>query len=164
MRVSPSGIVRTAAILSPPDGSMETPVLRPVQAFGKDRWFRRVFVETEAGGFEAEVDGRDRKTRRPYPDAYRKYVLDPDPVDALVARARYQVWRSAMDLLHATLAGTLEGIELSTCRAPWAPWARPGEPARELADLTRPANRCAPDKRRTVKNAKTPCVRQPLGG
>lgn len=164
MRITPAEIVRTAAILAPPDGTMDTPVLRTVQEFGKDKWFRRVFIATETGGFEAEVDGYNKTRQRPHPDAYRKWVLDPDPVDALVARARYQVWRSAMDVLHAELVDVLEHIALTPCEAAWAPWAQHGGPARVLADLTRPANRRKPAKRRTVKSAKTSCVRQPLGG
>lgn len=130
-------IVRAAAILGPPDGRIDPPALVTVKKWnGKDAWFRRTLVQFETGTEEVEVDGYDARRKRPHPDAYRKFVLDPDPTDAIVARARYQVWRSAMDVLHDKLVGTLPEVEVSTCMAPWAPWASHGAPPRLLADLS----------------------------
>lgn len=50
-----------------------------------------------------EEEGRDPKTRRPKPGAYRKVVFDPDP--GFVARARhtYAVWWCALEYLAAWL-------------------------------------------------------------
>jgi hypothetical protein len=50
-----------------------------------------------------EEDGRDPRTRRPRPGAYRKVVFNPDP--GFVARARhtYAVWWCALEYLAAWL-------------------------------------------------------------
>jgi hypothetical protein len=64
----------------------------------------RVSGRGEPAAYEVrpfEEEGRDPKTRRPKPGAYRKVVFDPDP--GFVARARhtYAVWWCAMEYLAA---------------------------------------------------------------
>lgn len=66
----------------------------------------RISGRGEAAAYEMrafEEDGRDPKTRRPRPGAYRKVVFDPDP--GFVARARhtYAVWWCALEYLAAWL-------------------------------------------------------------
>lgn len=134
----PSDIVRTAAILGAPSGwEIDVPVVRDVaDDRGQTRWFRRVVLEGARGtGYEVEVDGFDHKARRPYGDAYRKTVLDPDPIDALVARARWQVWRAALDVLVEDLAGALAEVEVTASDRSWAPWSDGVGGARRLPDL-----------------------------
>lgn len=71
-----------------------------------------------------EEDGRDPKTRRPRPGAYRKVVFDPDP--GFVARARhtYAVWWCALEYLAAWLeaSGALSEHRVRSPQGIEKPW------------------------------------------
>lgn len=129
--VRPSDLVRRQAILGgAPDTYSDKPSRRTVTEHGKPKWFMRVLrpQPTIDGGeimVEVEVDGRDYRRHRPYPSAYQKHYLDPDPMPVVIARAEYEVWRSAMDLL-AEHARAL-GLATTGCRWPARPWMD-GEP------------------------------------
>jgi hypothetical protein len=116
-------LVRNVAILGLPDMEIDPVALRFVtHGNGEVRWFRKVVNVVDGQPIEVEVDGFDRKGRRPYLGAYRKPYLDPDPVPSLIGRAKAEVWRSAMDVLHAELAGTLDRVVVSPCELPMMPW------------------------------------------
>jgi hypothetical protein len=135
LRMQPSMIVRTVAILGLPDMIVDAPELKVERgANGKPKWFRRVSAIDALGfPYEVEVDGFDQKARRPFPDAYQRRFLDPDPVPSLVNRARGELWRAAMDLLFEDLSGTLSSIVLLPCAWPERPWE--GSGPRILPDL-----------------------------
>lgn len=129
LTVRPSSLIRRQAILG---GTIDTTGDRPerklVSRHGKAQWFRRVLrpVETVSGVerlVEVECDGFNQKQRIPYPDAYQKTYLDPDPADTVVARAEYEVWRSALDVLMEALGDGLEGVRLIASTAARRPWA-----------------------------------------
>jgi hypothetical protein len=128
-------IVRTVAILGLPDMIVDVPELKVERgANGKPRWFRRLSAVDALGlPYEVEVDGFDQKARRPFPDAYQRRFLDPDPVPSLVNRARGELWRAAMDLLFEDLIGALSSIVLLPCAWPERPWE--GSGPRILPDL-----------------------------
>jgi hypothetical protein len=125
LREKISGLVRRCAILGrAPCWEADAPRVETVKGErGRERWFRRV-VLTDMHGmpYEAEVDGYDHRAKRPYADAYRKHVLEPDPLDAAIGRAQYEVWVAALDLLAAELAGRLEAFEPLPANHPARPW------------------------------------------
>lgn len=90
----------------------------------------RVSPPSEAPAYETrecEEEGRDPKTRRPKPGAYRKVVFDPDP--AFVARARhtYAVWWCALEYLAAWMraSGGLSEHRLLMPQGVEKPWKTP---------------------------------------
>jgi hypothetical protein len=140
LKRAPRRLIEKHAILGGhPDWECEQPVRRYVRTpNGMDRWFMLTPV-TQADGTvrDVEVDGFDGKARRPRADAYRKMELHPDPVEALICRGEYEVWRAALDVLVEDLAGVLTAHRLTPCTRAWRPWedgARAHEP-RILADL-----------------------------
>lgn len=99
---------------------------------GKDKWFR--LREREAisargqkmGGVERVevlVNVQREPGKRPRPDCYRKFRLEPSPVSALEDRLKYAAWRAAMDVLYYDLVGQLASIEVLPCAEPLEPWA-----------------------------------------
>jgi hypothetical protein len=142
-------IMRHALLGDAPVWDGEEPQVKLVcAANGKPKWFRRVLRLVEDGDpvngiqpvyAEVEVDGLDPKLRIPYPDAYRKTYLDPDPAEVIVSRAEYEVWCAALDLLACDLDGMLESHTLIPSARPARPWET-GELARPrvLMDLSRP--------------------------
>ena len=82
-----------------------------------------------------EVDGRDPRRKRPYPDAYRKEYLEPDPAEVVYDRALYQVWHAALQVLVADLRGELQSIALVGPAAPAEPWVTGVQQARILPSI-----------------------------
>ena len=117
-------LARRFAILGgEPDWRAEPPKRRLVEMRGRPAWFRRIGV---AGAFgeinEMEVDGYDARAGRPYPDAYRRTELHPDPALVVVDRAEYEVWRAALTLIVGALEGRLSAHVVTDCAAPARPW------------------------------------------
>lgn len=135
-----SSLIRRIAVLGPPDTAGDKPTLEVVKALnGRPRYFIRETIETETGPAEVETDGYDRKRRLPKPGAYTKHFLDPDPADAVVRRAEYQIWHAACGILVALLAGRLEGHEATAGDFPAWPWEEEPRPApRVFVDLRTP--------------------------
>jgi hypothetical protein len=131
LRSKLSTTVRTAVFLGPPECHVgaERPERIPIQHGGKPRWFRKVRRVIGEGAtarvYENEEDGRNPRTRRPYPGAYHKYVLQPDPMPIAADRVLYEVWRRSMDVLYADLDGLLDGVDLRPCSLPDRPWEEP---------------------------------------
>lgn len=125
LREPVSGLVRRCAILGrPPVWEADAPEVATVKGErGRERWFRRVSaVDAEGLPYEIVLDGWDAKAKRPHPGAYREHYLDPDPLDALVGRAEYEVWHAALTLVAAELAGRLERCEPLPPNRPARPW------------------------------------------
>lgn len=127
LRFKPAELVRRYAILGGcPPWEAQVPKARYVELHGKPLWFRTIMVEGAFGRlYEREVDGFNPRSRRPYPGAYRKTVLDPDPAGAVVERAEYEVWHSALALLVEELNGSGELVahRISSLQRPARPWA-----------------------------------------
>lgn len=119
-----SVLIRNFAIIGLPDLTLDEPELKVVtRANGAPRWFRQVESVGAFGYTHAvEVDGFDKVSQRPHPDAYQRKYLDPCPVDVLVARMEAEVWRAALDVLVEDLAGCLEAVELLPSTLPERPW------------------------------------------
>jgi hypothetical protein len=136
----------------------ERPKLAPVCENGTPKWFRLERRWVDRGRYadqnlghwsEVEVSGFNTKSRRPYPDAYRKYTLEPDPHLAIVARMEWQVWRSALDMLAEDVE--LDTILLLPSALPQWPWESSAASARVLPSLL--ATVADPPRRRVATRA-----------
>ena len=143
-----SAIVANRAIMGLDPMTMtvgETVVDHERDASGRERWFvrREVWTVTSynADGSERtaletiEVPGLDKR-RRPLPGAYRKPFLDPNPVDAIVARIEHEIWHAALTIVAGELACRLETIDLASPETPARPWLLRPRLTRILPDLT----------------------------
>lgn len=155
LRRTPRALVFRATIMGhPPEWSIDAPMPTPVTDYGKVKWFRREVMWFDGVDglvqHEIEVDGMDRKLRIPMPDAYNKFVLDPDPHMGLVGRAEYEVWHAALSVLVADLDDGLESHEALPTQRLARPWEEAGgcDDRRILRDLRRPM--------RGAKNKKAP--------
>lgn len=135
----PALLIRKHALLGGmPDWGREAPVPveRPVTENGKVKWFRQVDVVDSLGlPMTIEMDGYNRRSGRPYPGAYTKTEVVPDPVPLAVARAEYQLWRAALDVICDDLAdaGGLAAHDVAPSVLAWEPWFDGGR----LGDLPR---------------------------
>jgi hypothetical protein len=158
-RLSPL-ILRHAILGGEPDWSIEQPVARVVMEGGKPKWFCRSVMWME-GAFgpqqrEIEVDGYDAKRKRPRPDAYQKFFLDPDPHLGILGRADYELWHAALSMLVEDLADRLEAHEAIDSPRPPQPWMGGAflRKGRILTDLTStPCPMPPPRQRRRRKRA-----------
>jgi hypothetical protein len=146
LRRSPRRLIFRHAILGGcPDVEVWAPEIKTVTEYGKAKWFLRSVVTTD-GAFgplyaEVEIDGYDHKRRRPRPGAYQKTWLDPDPLDDVISRGEYEIWRSALDVLTSELSGALADFDVVPCSRPMRPWEEPPAAAgRVLQDESEPAN------------------------
>lgn len=136
MRRNVPELVRTSAILAPPQWQYDPPHQVVVTRNGKPQWFRTI---TERRPFRdgtadrrIEVDGFDRTARRPHPDAYRKHTWEPEePWHAVRTRAEYELWHGALSLLEATLRLTDHDPQAPS--VPARPWMDRGPEPRILA-------------------------------
>ncbi|MBS7699182.1 MULTISPECIES: hypothetical protein [unclassified Chelatococcus] len=94
---------------------------------GQPAWFiDRVVYEETCDGRVVErtvtVEGYNHTRRRPYPGAYQRTYLEPDPVPGIIGRIEYELWHAALALLVEDLADGLESIALTPCARPARPW------------------------------------------
>jgi hypothetical protein len=125
LKQRPRTLMQRCAIMGPPVWEADMPMPREFTGpDGRPRWFRRVTIPVGPDGhpYEIEVDGFDAKRRRPAPDAYRKFVWDPDPVGIAVDRAEWELWRACLDMLMDDPALRLETITLVRSNRPLRPW------------------------------------------
>lgn len=113
LRSSLANLVRSVAILDRwPDWRCDVPKLvDEVGPDGKPRWYRTVRRAVrwdgdgnEIGWDDIEIDGFDRRSRRPRPDAYRRRILSPDPSVKIAKRIEYE-------MVHAALVALAEGLD-----------------------------------------------------
>ncbi len=131
LRSSLANLVRSVAILGRwPDWRCEEPTLvDEVGPNGKARWYRVVKRAVmwdgegnEIGWDDVEIDGWDRRGRRPHPGAYRRRILVPDPAAALARRIEFELVHAALSDLAASLDG-LGGRSLIGPTRSATPWA-----------------------------------------
>ncbi len=72
--------------------------------------------------FEVVVQTGHRAGGLPVEECYTKPVLDPDPTFEFVSRAKYEVWRAALDVLAIDLEGELETIDVQESARAREPW------------------------------------------
>lgn len=121
----PAELLRRHAILGgAPHWEAEAPTARFVTVQGKPAWFRKVSQTIRGKVHWIEVDGYNKRSGRPYADAYRKTVLDPDPAQAAIDRAEYEVWHASLAYLAEVLSepGLLSAHRVLPPAAPARPW------------------------------------------
>jgi hypothetical protein len=127
-----SSLMVNRAVLGPPRGwDCDGIRVEMVKDRGKPCWFRMIPrpVQWNADGEVTatemvEADGYNAKAGRPYPDAYRKHVLSPDPLAVALARAEWQLWRAALDVICEDVAGVAldMGARILPSALPMRPW------------------------------------------
>jgi hypothetical protein len=125
LKIPPRLLIQRCAILGPPIWETEMPVRREFTGpDGRPRWFRRVTIPIGEGGhpYEIEVDGYDTKRKRAHPDAYRRFMWEPDPASIAADRGKWELWRACLDALVDDRDLRLETISLSPSALPWRPW------------------------------------------
>jgi hypothetical protein len=140
MTGSLSALMVKRAVLGPPSG-WEIGEVRAevVTSHGKPLWFRlerRPVAwndrDEAIAWADVETDGYNAKAKRPFPEAYRKHRLEPDPLLAVLARAEWQLWRAALDVVFEDVAGcgavAVGGVAVLPSRLPMRPWVE-GMPA-----------------------------------
>jgi hypothetical protein len=131
-----SGLMVKRAVLGAPRGwdCGEVSARLITGANGKPLWFRKVTRPAAwnmrgevTATCEVEVDGRNDKTQRPHDNAYRKHELTPDPLTVALARAEWQLWRAALDVIweDAHDEALAHGVTLTPSRLPMRPWVEP---------------------------------------
>ncbi|KTQ99434.1 hypothetical protein NS365_23100 [Aureimonas ureilytica] len=91
---------------------------------GKARWFRMI-NEAAGPGMPArprEVDGRNPKTRKPYPGAYHRFTLHPHPLVLVGERIEYQAWALALRMVADQVRHRLTDWRLLDTMPPLWPW------------------------------------------
>lgn len=124
-----SELVRRVAVLGTwPKWQADAPRLEMATIEGRPAWFRKVKreVEWESGvavrWAEVELNGFNKVGKRPYPGAYRKYVLAPDISGILASRIEYTLTHAALTTLAADLDG-LGGRKVLPPMCPPMPWS-----------------------------------------
>ncbi|WP_454919231.1 hypothetical protein [Xanthobacter sediminis] len=140
LRRSPARLVIRHAILGGcPDWEGEVPERRVEMVFGRPRWYRRVTLTSDGAfgqsQYEVEVDGFDYRRRRPHPDAYQRHYFEPDLAALVTARAEYEIWRAALDLVAEDVGGGLVHHMVEPSAAAARPWEASAEVKRILPSL-----------------------------
>jgi len=118
-------LIQRCAILGPPIWETKPPVRREVTGpDGRPRWFRRVTIPVGPGAhpYEIEIDGFDAKRRRPHPEAFRRFVWEPDPAGIAADRGEWELWRACLDMLVSDPDLQLDTIVLRPSDLPARPW------------------------------------------
>ena len=132
----PAEMIRRCVILGAYDTYAGEVERRVVTEQGREKWFRETTIsvgeQESARPYVIEVDGYNHKAKRPYDDAYRRYVIEPDLAGVVEDRARYEIWRSALDVLAEECDGLImrdkatghvvETLTIRPCALPRRPW------------------------------------------
>ena len=130
LRTSPSALVTKYAILGRygcPEWEVDVPELKIVSANGKPKWFMQreqwsKSCDKRDVSHMVEVDGYNERAKRPYPGAYRKHILSPDPFLGILGRAEYEIWHAALSTLTEDLMPKLTSVALQPFTRAVRPW------------------------------------------
>lgn len=125
VRGSALEMIRLRAVMGASDVTQEAPAVEVVKRRGQLAWFRRERFVVDGETIDREVDGYNLRAKRPYPDAYRKTVLDPDPTALLEDRIEHQLWVSLLNVIVAPLNRRLEHHEVYAPDVQMEPWCSP---------------------------------------
>lgn len=117
-------VISSAVLGRAPDYSAPEPESVVFRRRGQEpAWFvQRPSVDAFGREYLVEVDGFNRRSRRPYPGAYRKFVLTPDPTADILGRIDYQIWVAALAKLESALIDRLVSHKLTFSTRSATPW------------------------------------------
>jgi len=116
-------VAGTAALGREIEVSAEPSRVRMVERAGKPAWFvKRQMRDANGAMVMMEMEGRNPRTCRPYPGAYRRYELSTDPLGDILARLDYQVWIAALRGLERKIGKELVAHRLSPFERSMTPW------------------------------------------
>jgi len=120
-----SMVISSAVLGRGPSWLAEEPNTVMVAHMGKPAWFVLRKAKDRTGKtYEYEDNGFDQRRQRPVKGAYRKWRLDRSIRGDVLSRLDWQLWQSALELLHRRLSASkrLAEHELLTFRPIRAPW------------------------------------------
>lgn len=116
-------VVGTAVLGKRPDWKAPVSRVKMVERGGAPAWFVTKSVKDVFGReSQIEVDGWNKRARRPVSGAYRKYELSDDPTGDIMSRLDWQIWVAAMRHLEKTLALALVAHRLAPFEERMTPW------------------------------------------
>lgn len=120
------GIVISAALLGKgPEWRATRPEYRLVSVNGTPRWFVRKRARDCFGRLMTiETEGFDRKRRRPFKGAYRKFELVQPLRADIQARLEWQMWQTALALLADDLRPRLSAHRIHPFSIDLEPWSK----------------------------------------
>ncbi|BDA84983.1 hypothetical protein Sa4125_25250 [Aureimonas sp. SA4125] len=141
-------MMRRAILGGAPTWADHGPVVRgfEVGARGRAVWRRTVMRSAGENRPEIaiEIDGYDHTSHRPYPGAWRRAVLTPDPALLVADRIEYQAFVLMLGLLVEDLTGQLSTIDVTETRLPLWPWEGQEAPRERRVLLARKSPSFAP--------------------
>lgn len=120
-----SMVISSAVLGRGPSWEAEEPKTVMVTHMGKPAWFVVRKTKDRTGKiYEYEDNGFDQRRQRPLKGAYRKWRLDRSIRSDVLSRLDWQLWQSALELLHRRLSAPkrLSEHELLPFRPIRAPW------------------------------------------
>lgn len=118
-------IISSAVLGRGPSWQAEPPKVVMVEHRGKPAWFVMRKAKDRTGKVhQYEDNGFDQRRQRPVKGAYRKWALDRSIRGDILSRLDWQLWQSALELLHRRLSAPkqLEEHQLLPFRPIRAPW------------------------------------------
>lgn len=115
--------VRCAVMGREPEWRADPPRVVPVRKWGNPAWF---VMRRRRDGFgrwyEYETDGYDKRNKRPFKGAYRKFRLAEPLQVAVLGRLEWWMWREALSRVHASVANHLTAHRLTAFADLPPPW------------------------------------------
>ncbi|WP_137136571.1 hypothetical protein [Rhizobium sp. FKY42] len=120
------GIIISAALLGKgPEWRVARPEYSIVSSNGQPKWFVRKRARDSFGRtYWCEVDGFDRRKRRPAKGAYRKFELIHSMRTDVLSRLEWQMWQTALDALADDLRPRLAAHRIQPFHADLEPWSK----------------------------------------
>ena len=132
-------VVGMAVLGKQPDWKAEEPKVRMIERGGHPAWFVSKVIKDDFGRENTiEVDGRNPRSRRPVPGAYRKYEFSDSPAGDIMSRLDWQLWVAALAEIEKAVRPQLVGHRIVAADLDTRPWGGRGSPAR-LVPLRRAA-------------------------
>lgn len=124
-------VISCAVLGKGPDWEAIQPKVKPYSYNGTNAaWFIKRKAKDSLGRvYEYEDDGFDYRKRRPMKGAYHKYRLTRSIRGDLISRLDWQLWQSALQAIHESVAGRLQSHDL----VPFIPDPHPWAPIRKEA-------------------------------
>lgn len=125
-------VAGTAVLGREPAWAAEEPAVRLAERGGSPAWFIiRQVAHGDGRTYAMEVDGRNPRTRKPLPGAYRRHIFSTDPTGDIMGRLDYQMWIAALRRLEAELPPLMVAHRIRATERSATPWI-----ARDMAGVT----------------------------